>query len=375
MKIYSRKGIIYLDYLVDGKRHRKSTKLPDTKANFTLVKKEVVPQLQASIVRGEYQEATKQIVTILGDFGYRSLDLHRHERDKQVNTAYLQNFEMHILPYFKNELIKNITPIQLQEWQNTIVDKTSAASLTKYRNIFRQIFTDAILAGYIDSNPFDKIKRPKVEDVEVIPFTKDEIEKILNLASNKMQYFFTIAIFTGMRTGEQIALEWKDIDFAHKTISITKTRNRGVTKAPKTKSSIRVIDMLPIVEEYLHRQFEFTGHQEYVFLSSAKKLYYSSDIINVSLQKILKRLNISGRVLYNARHTFASLMLSNNESIMWVSKTLGHKNANITFERYARYIKEDKQNRAKFIEKWHIFGTQENRTRLKHVNKGAKGAD
>ncbi len=135
---------------------------------------------------------------------------------------------------------------------------------------------------------------------------------------------------------------------------------RGRVGIPKTKSSIRVIDMLPIVEQYLRKQFELTGHQEYVFLNKAGKQYFSGSPINISLQTILTKLNIKDRVLYNTRHTFASLMLANNESIMWVSKTLGHRNPNTTFERYAKYIKEDKENRASFVKKWHIFDTQEN---------------
>ena len=65
-------------------------------------------------------------------------------------------------------------------------------------------------------------------------------------------------------------------------------------------------------------------------------------------------------------------MLANGESIMWVSQMLGHKMANITFEKYAKYIKEDKINRAKFINKWHIFGTNDNPTRLKALKQEDK---
>ena len=271
------------------------------------------------------------------------------------------------MPYFKDTLLKQITPIDLQEWQNTIVDKTSASSLRTYRNIFRQIFVDASLEGYIESNPFDKIKRPTVEDVEIIPFTKNEIESIIKTASIKFRNFFIISLFTGLRTGELIALEWEDIDYEYKEIRINKTHNRGKTSTPKTKSSNRAIDMLPIVEKYFKEQHKLTGYQKNIFLNSVGNLYFSSDVLNLTLKKILDRCNIPNRTLYNTRHTFASLMLTNNESIMWVSQMLGHKTANITFEKYARYIKEDKVNRAKFLQNWHIFGTNNNPTRLKSL--------
>ena len=343
MRIFTPKNIIWLDFTIDGKRYRRSTKLSDTPANRKLVANEIAPQIQASIVRGEYNPKKKKIMPTVEEFGYRSLELHRHERKPQVNKSYKQNFEKHILPYFGKHLLKQITPIDLQEWQNTIVDVTSSSSLRKYRNIFRQIFVDSMLEGHIEANPFDKIKRPAIEDVKIVPFTKDEIELIITTASIKLRNFFIISVFTGMRTGELTGLNWSDIDYDEKEIHISKSLNRGLAQTVKTKSSNRTIDMLPIVEEYLKEQYKLTGHQEYIFLNSKGVPYFSSDILNVSLKKVLDVCKIPRRTLYNTRHTFASLMLTNNESIMWVSQMLGHKTANITFERYARFIKEDKK--------------------------------
>jgi len=53
-----------------------------------------------------------------------------------------------------------------------------------------------------------------------------------------------VAFFSGMRTGEVLGLEWKNVDFEDSIISITKTKTAGITKRPKTKSSIIEIDML-----------------------------------------------------------------------------------------------------------------------------------
>ncbi|WP_434581571.1 site-specific integrase [Sulfurimonas sp. NW15] len=381
MRLYIRKNIIWLDFVVNSRRYRRSTKLEDTPANRKLVQRDIAPQIQAAIAKGEFDPEKKKIVPTIKEFGYKSLELHRHEREQEVTRAYKLNFEKHILPDFGNRLLSQITPTDLREWQNKIVDKTSASSLKKYRNIFRQIFVDALEEEYIKKNPFDNIKIPKAEYKEITPFSKDEIEKIIKTASVKMRNFFIISIFTGMRTGELIALKWDDIDYDRNEIRIYKTQNRGRAKGhTKTKSSNRTIDMLPIVEDYLKEQytisnrkyleskygdrddFKFTNH---VFLNNKGKPYYSSDVLNLSLKKILKVCDISERTLYNTRHTFASLMLTNNESIMWVSQMLGHKTANITFEKYARFIKEDVKNRAKFIQKWHIFGTQDNPTWLK----------
>ncbi|MFT2606443.1 tyrosine-type recombinase/integrase, partial [Helicobacter pylori] len=59
-------------------------------------------------------------------------------------------------------------------------------------------------------------------------------------------------------------------------------------------------------------------------------------------------LNLKNRKLYTTRHTFASLMLSQGEEAMWVSKTLGHKDLNTTYSTYSHYIPKQDKERAKF---------------------------
>jgi integrase len=61
--------------------------------------------------------------------------------------------------------------------------------------------------------------------------------------------------------------------------------------------------------------------------------------------------NIEYRNLYQMRHTFASQMLMNNESILWVSKMLGHKDSSMTLQRYARYIPTKDIKRASFLQR------------------------
>ncbi len=126
MRMYVRKNIIWLDFNVNGRRYRRSTKLEDTPGNRKLITKEIAPQIQAAIIRGEYGPDKKKILPTVKEFGYCSLDLHRHEREDDVTKAYKLNFEKHILPDFENRLLSQITPTDLREWQNKVVDETSA---------------------------------------------------------------------------------------------------------------------------------------------------------------------------------------------------------------------------------------------------------
>ena len=155
----------------------------------------------------------------------------------------------------------------------------------------------------------------------------------------------------GMRPGEIVALRWDDIDFERKTINVSKTRQRNEDGKTKTKSSTRYIDLLPLAEEALKKQYELTKTYEHIFISSHKKQFYSHDVIDVNFKRILKKTGIKARVLYNLRHTFASQLISKGADIVWVSKMLGHKDVSITLKIYTKFIEEDDEKRFKKIEK------------------------
>ncbi|MEA2049336.1 MAG: tyrosine-type recombinase/integrase [Campylobacterota bacterium] len=79
-------------------------------------------------------------------------------------------------------------------------------------------------------------------------------------------------------------------------------------------------------------------------------IIYSATKISVTYwQKVLNTLNLEYRILYNMRHTFASMMISSGEDILWVASMLGHKNANITLQTYAKYVKSEKKLRGSIL--------------------------
>ena len=77
--------------------------------------------------------------------------------------------------------------------------------------------------------------------------------------------------------------------------------------------------------------------------------FYTHDIVAVNFRKCLENSGVPVRPLYNLRHTFASQMISKGADIVWVSKTLGHKNVSITLSFYTKFIKEDDDIRMKKI--------------------------
>ncbi|GAA7288309.1 hypothetical protein HpM018_14790 [Helicobacter pylori] len=150
-----------------------------------------------------------------------------------------------------------------------------------------------------------------------------------------------------MRTGEQLALLWEDIDFNNKTITINKSLNElGQITSPKNKPSVREVDLLEPVEKILKElKTSEPENKKFIFISMPKR----STMFQRAFRALLKALNLKDRKLYTTRHTFASLMLSQGEEPMWVSKTLGHKDLNTTYKTYSHYIPKQDKERAKFL--------------------------
>ena len=95
---------------------------------------------------------------------------------------------------------------------------------------------------------------------------------------------------------------------------------------------------------------KYKSDSAYVFTNKYNEPYYSANKISTAYwEKVLKNLDIKHRTLYQMRHTFASLMISSGEDILWVASMLGHKNANITLQVYAKYLKNEKKSRGSFL--------------------------
>ncbi len=202
---------------------------------------------------------------------------------------------------------------------------------------------------FIEKNPYFAITLKNAQEAKAIePFSLEEVKILLeNVPSLRLKAFLMVAFFTGLRTGEQLALMWEDIDFNEKTITINKSLNElGQITSPKNKPSIREVDLLEPVEKILKQLKESEpANKKFVFISMPKR----STMFQRAFRSLLRALNLKERKLYTTRHTFASLMLSQGEEAMWVSKTLGHKDLNTTYKTYSHYIPKQDKERAKFL--------------------------
>jgi integrase len=340
---------IYVQGSIDGVFKRYSTKKLATKMNIAWIKKNHKQEL---IKIHEQKSKPKQTTNFI-QYALENLELNKNRRKSSTQKEYKSAFDTRIAPYFKNYDIKDIKRNDLMVWQQTLLQSgITARTVNSIRSIFRFILEEAKKDEIIDKNYFDIVDALKQIKPEIKPFSLDEVKLILSNSSGWQKSFFKLAFFTGMRSGEMIGLKWEDINFVSKTINIKRAIRQGVESTPKTESSIRTIDMLPIVEEALNDQKQYTYlRQSYIFLTSNNKPHATCNNLRDGVWK--NTLKISGldyRILYQTRHTFASIMISAGEDIVWVSNMLGHTDVSMTLSKYTKYIKNTKVKRASFLD-------------------------
>ncbi|GAA7320126.1 tyrosine-type recombinase/integrase [Helicobacter pylori] len=256
---------------------------------------------------------------------FRVMDLKEGDKLKKITQEKIAKYHEETLKHYKKNTIHNLN-----------------ANLKSFLEFCEQ-------EGFIEKSPYFAITLKNAKEAKAIePFSLEEVKTILeNAPSLRLKAFLMVAFFTGLRTGEQLALMWEDIDFNEKTITINKSLNElGQITTPKNKPSVREVDLLEPVGKILKElQESEPANKKFVFISMPKR----STMFQRAFRVLLRALNLKGRKLYTTRHTFASLMLSQGEEAMWVSKTLGHKDLNTTYKTYSHYIPKQDKERAKFL--------------------------
>ena len=207
--------------------------------------------------------------------------------------------------------------------------------------VLRQSLDRAVTKGWLPDNPARKIDLLREDKPEIDPLSVTEVKAFLSkgLQEEEDRRYFRVAFFSGLRPGEEIGLQWDDIDWQRKMLLIRRSVSRFGTGPTKTVDSKRTVQMLAIVERALRGQRAASPVRSACVFSNRDG--GPLDITNLReriWRPALRRAKLRPRTLYQTRHTFATLMLELGESPGWVATQLGHTNAEMVYRRYHRFI-------------------------------------
>ena len=373
-----RNGMIFINKMLNGKYHRFSTGLESNKNNLRYVRKNIMQiiadkERQDNVSGANFREKmrtqknVKKIYFSIHQLANDSVDkcdftlkaaialLAKEWMGlKPTSKAIYESISKQLLLYFGEDcLVSDINRAKIADFFNDCLEKKYKKSFINLKfGILKRVLVLAEEYGVIDKVPNLRFKMPMETEMtqKVKAFSENEVRLLLNNCKNQvLRNYLQIAFFTGCRTGEILALKWSDVDFKAGKISINKTINYYDITLPKTRSSIRDIDILPLVKEALKRQKQLSGKNEYIFCSKDNYIRFH-DKLQKEWKLLLQNVGLEYRTLYHTRHTFASIMLSHSENLLWVSKRmLGHTNANMTLKIYAHYVETQRQEHGMFL--------------------------
>lgn len=222
----------------------------------------------------------------------------------------------------------------------------SANSVNAIISVLQSSLQTAHLIGVANEYTANKIKRPKLIERPVECFTLSEQKQIeqaiLNGKKDKL-YGIILCLYSGLRIGELIALQWSDIDFAKGILTVSKSCHDGknglIIDEPKTATSRRTIplpkQLMPLVKMLKKRSdsdFVVSSHGKPVSVRSYQR----------SFELLLKKLKIPHKGFHSLRHTFATRAIECGMDVKTLSEILGHKNPTVTLNRYAHSLMEHK---------------------------------
>lgn len=353
--------------------HDPGTGKPIRKSIYGKTQKEVRQQMQRAKVEHEDGVYTAPSKITVGQW----LDIWTAEYCSHVKqstrTSYSQHVKNHISPALGAVRLCDLTPVMVQSFYNSLQRNEKCLSAKTVKNIhgvLHQALKQAVEVGYIRMNPADGRKLPRIEKTEIQPMDVQDMRAFLSvLDDSEYSTLLKVDLFTGMREGEILGLQWSCVDFERGTITINKQLSRPRVKGEvyeltSTKNGkSRIIkpaqSVMDLLREHRHRQiserlrlggiWDDQGFPDLVF-TNATGSHLCYNVILKHYHNALDRAGIPRKRFHDLRHTYAVTSLRAGDDVKTVQENLGHHTAAFTLDVYGHVTESMKDASSKRME-------------------------
>lgn len=243
--------------------------------------------------------------------------------------------------FFNNKSIKEIKPMEISYFLSNLANQGYAQkTILNHKLVCNLIFTYALTQNYLEINPCASIIMPKALPKKKRTAAKSTDEEIIK-KSYDIWLFPYIAIMTGMRKGEILALQWKDIDFKNNSINVSKSvyheGDKPFIKEPKTEAGIRIIPLLKPLKEVLLKVEDKTPENYIISIDNGKTPLRKRRFITL-YNKFKEKTGITCTA-HQLRHSFATVAFEAGVPVKAVQEILGHKQISTTMDIYTDFRK------------------------------------
>ena len=361
-------------YTVNGKRH---SIYGETHSEV----REKLNQKLAEIARGEYIEPTKETVAAWMKEWLTTYALPSVKQSTYI--SYESYIRLHINPELGDIKLTALTLEQVQRFFNKKATGSKGKkglapkSLKNIYNMFHEAIDQAIINQKMIRNPLLGVKLPKLQQAErrvLSAHEQESLQAVTKSAEELPAYGIIFALSTGVRLGELVALQWKDVNFSTHSIRVRRTAGRlkkidengepvekseGTTateiviRTPKSATSARIIPIFPELwadlMEYREKQLAIKDAMgsdyhdgDYIFSTVDGRLYDPRTFEDLFKRKV-ELAGIGDTNFHALRHTFATRALEAGMDIKVLSSILGHAQASTTLNLYGHALPDHKK--------------------------------
>ncbi len=307
---------------------------------------DLLKRREREIANGTYGWEEKEDPTF-AEFYERFMEAKKQSLKPASVVSYEQIFKGHINPFFGKFKLSRITSLVIQKWVNEMNKKDlSPATVNLAYRYLRVLVKQAQAWGIIDSNPCTSIVLPRIPGKELAFLPPSDISDLLEKAPEPERTLFALLAYSGLRLGEALALQWRNIDFEHGALFVEKTYSyHGGIHDPKTKASRRAVPMFPDLATLLsdYRAALTDSTPDTLLFSKGKGPLDPANLRKV-FAKALKDAALPRVTIHSLRHTYASAMLAAGASVKALQRSLGHASATMTLNVYSHMIPENMES-------------------------------
>ena len=360
------KNLWVAQYYAEGKR---KTKYGQTKSEAW--KKMTIAQ--GKIMNGTYFEPSKMNIE-----KWLKIWLNEYMRDKREPKTvenHESNIRNHINPYIGHIKLKDLKGYQVQQMYNKIAETLSGRTVNLVHITLHAALKQAIKNDLLIQNVTEKCTLLKHTPKKSRALTTSEQRGFVKIIKgDPFELAFLFCLYAGLRRGEVLALQWKDIDTHRMQLHIEKTisrvknmdaaegekKSRIVVKKPKTKASNRIVPFSELLLPYIKNQRvksaerklamgkEFNTN-DYVF-TDTKGNPLDGSCLNKQFNKLTKDIFSSHATVHTLRHTFVTRGAESNVSMKVMQELCGHSKIDITADIYTHVSTDFKLQEAAKID-------------------------
>jgi integrase len=335
-----KKGNKYYAVLAIGSK-RKWIKGGDTRKDAERVLNENLPSVQD----GTFRDIKK---VTFREFGKIWIDSYVKTNIKETGYPEYVYIVGRLTRHFNDAPLQSITGAHLQAFIAKRLTEVQASTTQRETIILKEILKHAYQWGYTKRNPGEFIKNPRKPKKEKQILDIAEAYKLLDHIDPYYRVATLTAILTGVRPNELWGLTWDNIDFNNNMIRLKHSLWRGKLYEPKTKKSIRKIDISATLALEL-KKWKLqcpTTDLNLVFPSRCGRPVTHNNFAKIYFKKALTNAELKPVTWESLRHTNTSIRIQSGQNPKYLSEQLGHSSIKITYDVYGHLFNDAEFSRS-----------------------------